>query len=102
MGVMLYELVTGVTPFSGGSAAEIMSGHLLHDPPPMAEAGVRRPVPEPIVRLVRAALSKAPAERPTAAAFALALTADGEPQPGSTEPRGDGIVRRIQRLFGRA
>ena len=102
MGVMLYELVTGVTPFGGGSAAEIMSGHLLHDPPPMAEAGHRRAVPESIVRLVRAALSKDPTQRPTAAAFALALTdPEGESPVGPAEPRPDGIVRRIQRLFSK-
>ncbi len=56
MGVMLYELATGVVPFDGESTQEIIMKHLTADP------DLTR-VPEPIRSVVAKALQKNPAAR---------------------------------------
>ena len=71
-GVVLYELITGATPFVDPSADEVLRRQ-LHDPavPP----SLRRPTTPPILdRIVMRALDKDPAHRfPSAASFASAL-----------------------------
>ena len=37
LGIMLYEMATGVRPFKGGSAAEVMSSILRDTPPPVGD-----------------------------------------------------------------
>jgi serine/threonine protein kinase, bacterial len=66
-GILLYELVTGRTPFHGGSAMEMLQAHLTQDP--------RRPgnMPEPLWTVVERCLRKEPAERPSAESLARAL-----------------------------
>jgi Protein kinase domain/NPCBM/NEW2 domain/PASTA domain len=61
VGVMLYELVAGVTPFSGGSPLAVLRRH--------AEQQPVRPdgMPEGIWLTVAALLAKDPAQRPSAA-----------------------------------
>jgi Protein kinase domain/NPCBM/NEW2 domain/PASTA domain len=62
VGVMLYELVAGVTPFSGGSPLAVLRRH--------AEQQPVRPegMPEGIWQTVAALLAKDPAQRPSSAA----------------------------------
>jgi serine/threonine protein kinase len=72
VGVVLYELITGATPFVDQRAGEVLRRQ-LHDPavPP----SLRRPNTPPILdRIVMRALDKNPARRfPCAASFASAL-----------------------------
>ncbi|MEU2222649.1 protein kinase [Streptomyces sp. NPDC018347] len=66
-GILLYELVTGRPPFSGGSALEVLHQHLSAEP--------RRPstVPEPLWTVIERCLRKNPEERPSAENLARAL-----------------------------
>ncbi|MGA4841585.1 serine/threonine-protein kinase [Streptomyces sp. G45] len=72
-GILLYELVTGRPPFSGGSALEVLHQHLSAEP--------RRPstVPDPLWTVIERCLSKEPDHRPSAENLARALrtVADG-------------------------
>ncbi|MGQ5637952.1 MULTISPECIES: protein kinase domain-containing protein [unclassified Streptomyces] len=66
-GILLYELVTGHPPFSGGSALEVLHQHLSAEP--------RRPstVPDPLWTVIERCLRKNPDERPSAENLARAL-----------------------------
>ncbi|SDC00325.1 serine/threonine-protein kinase [Streptomyces prasinopilosus] len=72
-GILLYELVTGRPPFSGGSALEVLHQHLSAEP--------RRPstVPDPLWTIIERCLSKDPERRPSAENLArgLRVVADG-------------------------
>lgn len=71
-GVILYELVTGTTPFSGGSCSDIVNRHLRE---PVVPPALRRTDLPPILdRIIMRALEKDPTKRfASAAAFAAAL-----------------------------
>ncbi|MGW2637211.1 serine/threonine-protein kinase [Streptomyces sp. NPDC001348] len=66
-GILLYELVTGRPPFSGGSALEVLHQHLSAEP--------RRPstVPDPLWTVIERCLRKNPEERPSAENLARGL-----------------------------
>ncbi|MFJ8195318.1 protein kinase [Streptomyces sp. NPDC096152] len=66
-GILLYELVTGRPPFSGGSALEVLHQHLSAEP--------RRPstVPDPLWTVIERCLRKNPSERPSAENLARGL-----------------------------
>jgi hypothetical protein len=76
-GVVLFELVTGRTPFPGVDAAATMASILERDPIPLREAapaGLPAPVVDALERLIAACLQKTPADRlPSAAALADGL-----------------------------
>ena len=57
-GVVLYEMVAGVLPFSAGSAVELAVCHLQDPPPPLPAS-----VPEPLRQIIVRALAKDPAQR---------------------------------------
>jgi eukaryotic-like serine/threonine-protein kinase len=59
LGVVLYEMIAGRTPFSGETASEVMTAIRLHDPLPLDQAEI----PEELVRIVNVALNKEPARR---------------------------------------
>jgi hypothetical protein len=70
-GVVLFELVTGRTPFSGADAAATMASILERDPirlRDVAPAALPAPVVDALDRLVSACLQKAPADRLSSAA----------------------------------
>jgi len=68
---VLYEMLAGEPPFSGGSARKVMLLHMTTDPPPVR---TRRPdVPAGLAIALERALAKAPDDRFTADAFAAAL-----------------------------
>ncbi|MFE0102782.1 serine/threonine-protein kinase [Streptomyces sp. NPDC059009] len=71
-GILLYELVTGQPPFSGGSALEVLHQHLSAEP--------RRPstVPDPLWTVIERCLSKDPDRRPSAENLARGLRAVAE------------------------
>ncbi|MFE3493644.1 protein kinase [Streptomyces sp. NPDC059175] len=66
-GILLYELVTGRPPFSGGTALEVLQRHLSEEP--------RRPstVPGPLWTVMERCLRKEPGERPSAVNLARGL-----------------------------
>ncbi|MFF3741557.1 serine/threonine-protein kinase [Streptomyces sp. NPDC002566] len=72
-GILLYELVTGRPPFSGGSALEVLHQHLSAEP--------RRPstVPDPLWTVIERCLRKNPEDRPSAQNLArgLRIVAEG-------------------------
>ena len=76
VGCVLYELVTGTTPFRGGSAHDIMSRHVEQ---PIAVPSTRSPelaIARDFEEVILTALAKNPEDRfPTAADFAVALRA---------------------------
>jgi len=87
LGVVLYELLTGELPFSGGSLVEVAMRH-VHERPP----DLRRKRPDAPLRLAAAvdrALAKDPADRfPTMRAFADELRAClAEPAGAAAETR---------------
>ncbi|MGV9355213.1 serine/threonine-protein kinase [Streptomyces misionensis] len=66
-GILLYELVTGRPPFSGGTSLEVLHQHLSAEP--------RRPstVPDPLWTVIERCLRKNPGERPSAENLARGL-----------------------------
>ncbi|HEX3478334.1 MAG TPA: serine/threonine-protein kinase [Kofleriaceae bacterium] len=75
-GVLLYELLTGTTPFGGGTPVEILTRHAREAviPPSLRSPG--RDLPPALDRVVLRALRKAPEARfSDAAAFARELRA---------------------------
>lgn len=65
LGVILYQLLTGETPFKGTSIPSIMNKHLTQMPAELASLGVK--VPPAVEAVVRHALEKDPAMRPQSA-----------------------------------
>jgi serine/threonine protein kinase/Tol biopolymer transport system component len=61
LGVVLYEMITGRTPFPGENDHERIRGILSRDPAPMAS--VRPGVPAQLERIVATALAKRPGDR---------------------------------------
>lgn len=74
VGIIVYEMLTGTTPFAGGTMAEIFERHLRDDVvPPSLRCG-ERTLPAPLDALVMRALAKDPTQRqPSAALFATAI-----------------------------
>lgn len=67
VGIMLYELLAGRTPFAGpGNEYTIAHRHVTAEPPPLD-------VPAPLAAQLEALLEKDPTRRPSAAAAAVAL-----------------------------
>jgi serine/threonine protein kinase/ligand-binding sensor domain-containing protein len=72
VGVMLYQMLTGLLPFISASGfVGIALQHLTHNPRPVHE--VVPDVPLELSRLVAQAMEKDPARRPTAREMAVAL-----------------------------
>jgi len=63
LGVMLYELITGVTPFNGGSVASILCRKLETEAPPMSWQCPELEIPLELDRLVARALARDPGAR---------------------------------------
>ena len=61
IGILAYELLTGVTPFAGKNAQAILSAQVLEKPREVTE--VRPAVPGPLADLIRRCLQKQPADR---------------------------------------
>lgn len=86
LGIMLYELGCGVTPFQGGSQLAVMRRH--------ADDGIPRPegIPEELWRTISDMTAKDPLARPTAEQVAPYLTGLGQrlsgepPAPQLTDP----------------
>lgn len=74
VGLLAYELLTGVQPFSGSSPQATMAAQLTRMPTPLEECCPG--VPPELARLVMRLLAKHPDDRPATAASALAELED--------------------------
>ncbi|MGH7649512.1 MAG: protein kinase domain-containing protein, partial [Gemmatimonadaceae bacterium] len=80
LGVVGYEMLAGVPPFTGPSAQAVIAAHLRDDPPDLH--AVRPEVPAGLARAISKALAKDPADRfQSAAAFRDAILAGAGPLP---------------------
>jgi eukaryotic-like serine/threonine-protein kinase len=61
LGVLIYEVFTGVVPFRGDTPVAVIAQH-LNDPPPL-EGPAAAAIPGPLVPVLRKALAKDPADR---------------------------------------
>ena len=66
LGVILYEMLTGMAPFTGSTAAEIAYKHVHVEPYPPRD--IVAAIPEDVERVVLHALEKRPEDRPASAA----------------------------------
>ena len=74
VGIMLYELLVGYTPFSGGATLTVLQRHLNDEPIPPSQREPATTVPEYLEKAVLRALKKNPSDRfANASAFANAL-----------------------------
>jgi serine/threonine-protein kinase len=64
LGVILYEMLTGVTPFSADSNMALAIAHINEPPPPLVLPGYPEPLAEAWRGLVTALLTKNPEKRP--------------------------------------
>src|ERR1700752_518886 len=62
LGVILYEMLAGMAPFSGSTPEEIAQKHVNNSPHP--PRGIVAAIPEDVERVVLHALEKEPADRP--------------------------------------
>ena len=87
LGCVVYEMLTGKPPFTGGSAQAVLARHSHDQPAPVRSH--RPSVPVEIDAVIQRLLAKLPADRyPTAAQFVAALPVDtGEPTPGAMGKR---------------
>jgi eukaryotic-like serine/threonine-protein kinase len=65
LGVILYEMLTGMAPFTGSSLVEIAAKHISD--PPQPPRNIVAAIPEGVERVVLHALEKAPEDRPASA-----------------------------------
>ena len=97
LGCVLYEMLTGETPFSGPTAQAITGKVMNADPAPVTS--LRRSVPTHVAAAVHTALQKVPADRFTSAeAFAEALAGPTGPRVKllpSAPLRGGGIAGQL-------
>gem|GEM_PF-577710 len=93
LGCVAYEMLGGITPFSGPTARAIMARHAVDPVPPLRT--VRPNLPEGVAAAIERALAKVPADRfATAGEFAEALTAQSAPKAA----RGRGLSARNIRI----
>ena len=67
LGVVGYEMLVGVPPFDGRSAAAVLAAHVRETPPPIESR--RYDVPRPLVSLIMQCLEKDPVRRPRTGGF---------------------------------
>jgi TolB-like protein len=88
-GVLAYELLTGRTPFQGGSPQEVLAAHVTAAATPVSQH--RASIPPALATLVMRCLEKKPADRPQHAEELIPLleqllTPSGGITPHETEP----------------
>jgi len=73
LGVVLFEMLTGVAPFRGADAVAIMAAHAQTPPPDPARTGTRPSLPSELRALLTSLLSKDPGPRPDATSAVATL-----------------------------
>ncbi len=91
LGVVLYELLTGVHPFARSSTMALLGAIIARDPDPIAER--RAELPPLVCTLVHRMLAKEPAMRPAAAEVAATLEAIAGTTVGEAFPESLDAVR---------
>jgi len=87
LGCVLYEMLAGEPPYTGGTVRAVLAGHLTEPPPPVRR--VRDLVPEQVETAITRALAKLKADRySTPQAFADALVGP----PTSTPTQADRVT----------
>jgi serine/threonine protein kinase len=89
VGVMLYEMLSGVRPFDGETPVKLLMSHVTEEPPTLREARPGLQIPAALERVVMATLAKAPERRPPSASKLADLLMDAleqhEKAPMTTE-----------------
>ena len=67
VGVLLYQLLTGKTPFLRRDSFALLAAHLSEPPPPIKEMNPKSEIPASVERLVMQCLDKDPTKRPQSA-----------------------------------
>lgn len=96
VGILLYEMLTGSTPFEGESLLQVAERHLIDDvpPPSLGNAGIPREVDEVVIR----ATAKSPEDRFSSAEdMAQALTEWREDALALQGADRSGATRRLRR-----
>jgi tetratricopeptide (TPR) repeat protein len=91
LGVVMYELLTGVHPFARSSTMALLGAIIARDPDPIVER--RADLPPLVCTLVHRMLAKEPAMRPTAAEVAATLEAIAGTTVGDAFPESLDAVR---------
>ncbi len=77
VGIVLYELLVGYTPFSGAPVMEVLQRHLNEAPVPPSQRGLSSPIPVYLEQATLQAIQKNPEDRfASAMEFAAALAVD--------------------------
>ncbi len=93
VGVILYELLTGRTPFAGRCSMDALMAHATEQPPSFLEVGCNGFVTPAVESVVMGCLAKNPADRPwnareLADRYEAALF-DDTPAPGACQPENE-------------
>jgi tRNA A-37 threonylcarbamoyl transferase component Bud32 len=88
VGLLAYELVTGMSPFTGPSPRETLAAQLSHDPKPLHELSPG--IPRSLSTLIMRCLAKDPAGRPQTADEVL-HELDSMTMPLGITPTGGGV-----------
>ena len=94
LGAVLYELLCGRPPFTGGSPALVARAHLHDQPVPVRQLAPW--VPARLAEACEAAMAKDPARRPSSAAsLAIRLRAASAAAPGAVPEGGPAATVRV-------
>ena len=90
LGIMLYEMLTGLPPFTGEATVDVLLKHVSQEPPPILDGDVVSALPKGLRGLVMSMLEKDPDDRPQSAKAVQeavkTLLAGGELGEGYTDP----------------
>src|SRR2546421_6908333 len=67
VGVIVFELLTGRLPFTGGETMDVLLAHATQPPPSFADIGAACWVPPAVEEVVQRCLAKDPGDRPASA-----------------------------------
>jgi serine/threonine protein kinase len=67
LGIMLYEMLAGVPPFSGEATVDVLLKHVTEEPPPLFDEDLTTALPEGLRGLLMSMLEKDPDDRPQTA-----------------------------------
>ena len=99
LGVVAYELVTGVRPFESATLSNVLYKILNEEPKYPADSDVH--CSEPLDGVIRRCLAKEPADRYQDASELLAvlrqIAADATPEAATTKEQTTGILRRVMK-----
>src|SRR5689334_10835503 len=100
LGIVMYEMLTGLTPFAGGSHAEVFTKQLNYAPKPPRQARTDCPISAAMEAVCLRVLEKDREDRyPTAAAMKAALE-DGLAEETSLLPgRGPAKTRGVREVY---